>query len=99
MPERTRRELDKLEKRADAFIDRVREAPGRAGKTLGKEYRELSGDVKRIMDRVDRSMVDVEERTKKNWRVLSERTRKLMRRIEREWTSVVREPTVAPVNP
>lgn len=99
MPERTRRELDKLEKKADSFIDKVRDAPSRAAKTLGKEYKDLTGDVKRVVDRVERSMDGVEERTKKNWRALAERSRKLMRKIEREWTSVVKEPKVAPLNP
>ena len=99
MPERTKRELDKLEKRADVFIDKVREAPGKAAKTLGKEYRELKVDVKRVMDRVDKSMDGVEEKTKKKWRALSERTRKVLKKIDREWTSVVKEPSVAPLDP
>lgn len=99
MPERTKQELDKLEKRADAFIDHVREAPGKAAKTLGKEYRDLTGDLKRVRDRVEKAMDGVEERTKKNWRVLSERTRKTLKKIEREWTSVVKEPSVAPADP
>ena len=99
MPERTKRELDKLEKRADTFIDKIRDSPGRAAKSLGKEYRDLTEDVKRMMDRVEKSMDGLEERTKKNWRVLSDRTRKLMKKIKREWTSVVKEPSVAPLDP
>jgi uncharacterized protein YpiB (UPF0302 family) len=92
MPEETRKELEKLEERAEGLVNKAKMTPKKAVKGLRREFKEPAHDGKKLVKRIDDSADNAEEKTGETFKALGDRLQRLLKKLDHEWSELADEP-------